>query len=157
MTIPFDAPAFTISGVKQARVVSLHDGDTLTCVMYYCDGYFKFPVRMDGIDTPEMTSKDPELKSRALAARDRLFHLVSSGFGNVNTTTWKKKDFDEFFKKNFVAVDLDCKGLDKYGRLLATIGNPSFSSILVQEGLAYPYSGKTKLTEQEQLDLKSPQ
>lgn len=155
--IPFDAPAFTISGVNRGRVVSIHDGDTLTCVMYYCEGYFKFSVRMDGIDTPEMTSKDPELKNRALAARDRLFHLVCNGFEHINTTNWKKKDFDEFFRNTFVAVNLDCKGLDKYGRLLATIGNPSFSSILVQEGLAYPYSGKTKLTEQEQLDLKLPQ
>ncbi len=154
--IPSDARPFTISGSYQSRVVGLHDGDTINCVINFAGGYYRFAVRMDGIDTPEMTSKMDEVKQKALLARQRLFELITRRY-DIDTRGWKKKNFDDFFDKTYVEVTLDCKGLDKYGRVLATIGDPSFSSILVQEGLAYPYSGKTKLTEQEQLNLKAPQ
>lgn len=154
--IPYNAQPFSITGSFPSRVVSLHDGDTITCVIDFRGVYHRFSFRMDGIDTPEMTSKDPELKKKALLSRQRLFELITNKY-DVDTRDWKKKNFDVFFEKNYTEVTLDCKGLDKYGRVLATIGDPSFSSILVQEGLAYPYSGKTKLTEQEQLNLKSLQ
>jgi endonuclease YncB( thermonuclease family) len=151
MAFPSAAPAFTILGKRSARVVGIHDGDTINCILNY-SGFYKFPVRMDGIDTPEMTSKDEDLKKRALLARQRIFELITNS--STDTLGWKKKDFDSYFTSKYHEVSLDCKGLDKYGRLLASIGDPSFSSILVREGLAYPYSGKTKLTEQEQLQLK---
>lgn len=151
-SIPFKAPNFTINGKFNVRVVGLHDGDTMNCVWRFAGDFFKFSVRLEGIDTPEMTSKDPELKKRALGARNRLFELITCT-KDQQTHTWTKKNFDEYFEKNATVLSLVCNGLDKYGRILGTVGSPSFSSILVKEGHAYEYGGRTKLTEDQQLQL----
>ena len=144
--IPFSAPSFTIIGAFDARVVSLHDGDTFTCVFGYNGSYHKFSVRLEGIDTPEMTSKDPDHKQRALVARNRLFELIT-GVGAQRTLTWTKKTFEEYFNRNYTYIRLTVNGLDKYGRLLGSAGDPSFSSVLLKEGHAYAYDGGTKNTE----------
>lgn len=149
--IPSKASNFTVTGTKTARVVGMHDGDTMNCVFEFGGAYYKFPVRMNGIDTPEMTSKDPILKHRALSARNRLFSLVTDR--PQSTLAWTKKDFDKYFEDNYTTVILECKGLDKYGRVLADVGSPTFSSILVKEGHAYVYTGQTKMTEDQQLQL----
>lgn len=141
--IPFDAPAFTITGSHIIRVVGLHDGDTINAVMMFNGRYNRFSLRLDGIDTPEMTSKDPAIKEKALAARQRLFNLITGNFSN--TFEWKKKDFDSWFKQNDTIIRANINGLDKYGRLLAQLGgNRPFADILVNEGLANRYDGGTK-------------
>lgn len=144
---PSDAPSFSLQGTHTARVVSLHDGDTFTAIVRLETLFYKFPIRIARIDTCEMTSKDPLLKTKAFMARDKLFSLIT-GSTNIDTIEWRKRDFDNYFQKNVTIITLECKEMDKYGRVLADVSN--FSDVLVKEKLAYWYDGGKKLTEDEQ-------
>lgn len=143
--IPFSAPTFALRGVYTGRLVNIHDGDTFTCVIPLFDTFYKFSIRLSGIDTPEMTSKDLILKSKALLARNRLFGLLTGD--HLDTIDWRKSDFDRYFENHYVTVLMNCKDTDKYGRILADVSN--FADALVSEKLAYRYDGGTKLTEDE--------
>jgi endonuclease YncB( thermonuclease family) len=147
MEFPSDAPLFSLRGMHTARVVSLHDGDTFTAIVQLESSFYKFPIRIAKIDTCEMTSKDPLLKTKAFMARDKLFSLIV-GSENIDTIAWRKKDFDDYFQKNAIIISLDCEEMDKYGRVLANVSN--FASVLVEQKLAYWYDGGKKLTEDEQ-------
>ena len=111
-----------------AEVVKVYDGDTCTCVV---DLGFKMSVRIKvrlvGIDTPEIRTKDDEEKVRGFASRDWLREKILG-------------------KK--VLLHTPEKG--KFGRWLGTIWNieedkPSFENSynkkLVNEGLAKEYFG----------------
>jgi len=141
MNFPSDAPNFSLNGTRTVRVVSLHDGDTFTAVFRFEEAFYKFHVRLARIDTCEMTSKDPVLKSKAFLGRNRLFNLITNS--NTDTITWRKKDFDSFFAINPTYLTINCNEMDKYGRVLADVGD--FAEILVKEGLANWYDGGTKL------------
>jgi len=146
-TFPSDAPAFSLQGTHAARVTSLHDGDTFTAIVKLETTFYKFPIRIARIDTCEMTSKDPILRTKALMARDKLFSLLT-GVTNIDTIVWRKKDFDGYFQKNTTMITLDCKEMDKYGRVLVDL--TQLADILVREKLAYWYDGGKKLTEDDQ-------
>ncbi len=147
MEFPSDAPTFSLQGTHTARVISLHDGDTFTAIVKLETTFYKFPIRIAKIDTCEMTSKDPILKTKALMARDKLFSLLT-GMTNIDTIVWRKKDFDEYFQKNTTMITLNCKEMDKYGRVLVDL--TQLAEILVREKLAYWYDGGKKLTEDDQ-------
>ena len=147
MEFPSNAPVFSIQGTHDARVVSLHDGDTFTAIVKLESIFYKFPIRISQIDTCEMTSKDTVLKTKAFMARDKLFSLIT-GKTSIDTISWRKKEFDEYFQKNVTIIVLECKDMDKYGRVLADVSN--FADVLVREKLAYWYDGGKKLTEDEQ-------
>jgi endonuclease YncB( thermonuclease family) len=148
MEFPGDAPKFSLKGQHKARVVSMHDGDTITCIVGFESTFYKFPVRLDGIDTCEMTSRDTKLRDMAFLARQRLFELITLDF-TTKTLGWRKRDFDKYFQFNYVLVDLECKEMDKYGRVLADIGN--IGEVLIQEKLAFRYDGGRKFSEDEQV------
>lgn len=136
---PSDAPWFSLNGTRTVRVVSMHDGDTFTAIFRFESAYYKFPVRLGRIDTPEMTSKDP----RAYMARNRLFEMITST-DNGDTIAWRKKDFDSYFAVHPTYLTINCTGMDKYGRVLADVGE--FADTLVKEKLAHWYDGGTKET-----------
>lgn len=146
---PADAPWFSLNGTRSVRVVSLHDGDTFTGVFRFDSAFYKFPVRLNRIDTCEMTSKNTILKTKAFLARDKLFELIT-GRKDTDTVTWRKKDFDDYFQKNETYLTINCVEMDKYGRVLADAGD--FADVLVQQKLAYWYDGGKKLTEDEIFD-----
>lgn len=145
MEIPYDAPKFSLQGTHTVRVVSIHDGDTITCVIPFETSFYKFSIRLAGIDTCEMTSKNNLARAKAFLARGRLFQLITDT--NIDTLEWRKRDFDDYFAKYYTTITLECTEMDKYGRVLANISN--FADILVHEKLAYRYDGGKKLTEQE--------
>lgn len=66
---------FTIDLSTYARVVNIHDGDTITVVFKFAGAFQKFSVRLDGIDTAELHG---ELSSLAVRARDRLSELIAN-------------------------------------------------------------------------------
>ena len=138
MEFPSDAPAFSVNGTRTVRVMSMHDGDTFTAIFKFEQAFYKFPVRLARIDTAEMTSKDP----RAYLARNRLFEMITSSSGQ-DTFGWRKKDFDRYFNMNPTCLTITCTGMDKYGRVLADVGD--FAETLVKEKLAYWYDGGTKM------------
>lgn len=149
MEFPFDAPKFSLSGTRTVRVVSLHDGDTFTAIFRFEEeAFYKFSVRLARIDTPEMTSKDPVVKSRAFLSRNRLFELMTRRF--AETIEWRKKDFDEYFRQNPTFLTINCSDeMDKYGRVLCDAGD--FAETLVREKHAYWYDGGKKLTEEDEI------
>lgn len=107
-------------------VLSVHDGDTLT-VNLPCDlptVCNKVPIRLIGIDTPELRDKRPEMRLLALKAKDRLAELTSSSH----------------------KVEMRVIKRDKYYRLDAEVysDDVSVSTILINEGLARVYMGEGK-------------
>lgn len=157
-------PEFSLNNMKTtARVVSVYDGDTLTVVLPVFSTFFKFNVRMSGIDTCEIKSKSPKNKELAYRARNRLFQLITGkAIDASGIDSWKRKQVDEFLEADVYLVNIHCQEFDKYGRLLATvyptspIDAPSFSDTLLKDRLAYVYQGDTKLTEEDQVRLLAP-
>lgn len=150
-----------------AKVVDIYDGDTCTCIIYIFGDYYKFKIRLAEIDTCEMTSTNDKLKKKAIQAKNRLFNLITGQHINLNTEM-SKNDMKDKLNNNGTSytVKIVCGDFDKYGRLLAWIYDKnykvckdnkedkikSFNHILVNEKLAYLYYGKTKMTEQDQIE-----
>jgi endonuclease YncB( thermonuclease family) len=150
-----DTPMFSLNGIKTyARVVDIIDGDTINCIIPFFDNkYFKFNIRLSGIDTCEMKSKNDENKKLAIAARDLLFELIT----NKKLYQLSKKEISNILNEDLYLVWVECLNFDKFGRVLANVSKnetaQSFSDILVNKKLAYQYHGEKKLTEEEQLVL----
>lgn len=120
-----DVRFFTIEGDHKAKVVKVYDGDTVHAILDIFGAYYKFKVRLDGIDTPEIRTKDLEEKTKGLDARDWLSKRI---MGKI--------------------VDLKCKGMDKYGRLLADIyvNDTCINTEMITNNIGYEYHGGTKNT-----------
>lgn len=147
-----------LEGVETfARVVALHDGDTLTAVFDAIGGaFYQLHVRIDGIDACEMTAHAAPNRRLAIAARDRLLSLVT---GNVSPPNSDKAAIEGLLASDVFMVRVRCGRLDKYGRLLGKVSSayadsmsPSFGDVLIAERLAYEYRGGTRLSEEAQLD-----
>lgn len=147
---------FSLQGLNTwARVVGIHDADTITCVLNIHgieNKFYKFNIRLSGIDSPEITSKNKELQNLAIKARNRLFHLITS-YNNYEKSD--SKEIEKQLNDQVFLIYIKCSKFDKYGRVLADIyknefDDCTFNTILLQEKLVYPYTGKTKLNEDEQ-------
>jgi micrococcal nuclease len=121
---------FTLNGHKTyAKCVHVYDGDTIHAVFKLPNSAecHKWVIRLMGIDTPEMKSKNAVEKAKATETRDYL----------------KKMILDKI-------IVLDCLEFDKYGRLLANIylegtpGEKSINQTLINNGYAKAYDGGTK-------------
>lgn len=146
-------PAFSLNDKKTwARVVSIYDGDTLTAVIPVLGSFFKFKIRLQGIDTCEMKSATEFAKDMALKARNRLVEVITG----TSTPFKTKKDIEKYLDSNVCLVWLHCLEMDKYGRVLANVyrtqDEMSINQLLLDEKLAYSYNGDTKKTEQEQIE-----
>ena len=109
---------------------------------------------MNGIDTCEIKSKNDENKKHALLARNRLFNLITNQ--TLDKYDCKRLDIRKILNSNVYLVKIDISGFDKYGRLLADLydfNDKNLSKILIEEKLAYEYDGKTKLSEEKQINL----
>jgi endonuclease YncB( thermonuclease family) len=50
-------PEFTLNGQTYlGRVTKVYDGDTITAAIHLCNAYYRFSFRLEGIDTPEVSS-----------------------------------------------------------------------------------------------------
>ena len=105
------------------------DGDTFTCEIPggYPESVMKtVNVRIRGIDTPEIHDKRPEVKQRAIEAKEYLEKRLSEA------------------KK----IELRKLGKDKYFRILADVfvDDSDIAKEMLEKGLAVPYDGGTKMT-----------
>lgn len=118
-TIPF------IPQVSEGKVVKVYDGDTITIASKIpgSDKWYRFQIRLSGIDSAEIKGKTINEKAAALTARDALHDLI---FGKI--------------------VKLRKVSIEKYGRLLADvyIDNLHVNKWLLDNGLAIPYDGGNK-------------
>ena len=144
---------------SNVRVLDIYDGDTITIAIKIFEAgnqqlIKKIGVRLMGIDTPEMKTKNTELKKCAYKARDRLYNLITQ----LTDTELKRKEMCDKLSEKPYLVTIKICGTDMYGRILAEIypynqiNTTSFSQILLDEKLAYAYDGKTKLKENEILE-----
>lgn len=109
-----------------SKIISVYDGDTFRCNI---EGYpdivgENIGIRVKGIDTPEMRDKRPEIKAKAIAARDYLRARLAE------------------------AETIELREIErgKYFRLVAYvyIDGINVSQELIEKGLALPYDGGTK-------------
>ena len=114
-----------IPPVSGGRVIKVYDGDTITVACYVHDlpDLYRFSVRLNGIDCPEMKTKNASEKSVAKLAKQYLDERIMG------------KD-----------VDLRNVSLEKYGRILAEVwyNGVSMNTALVEARLAVAYDGGTK-------------
>ena len=121
-TIEFKFP------IKGGRVIKVYDCDTITIASKLSISdteLYRFSIRLNGIDTPEMKGKDvtEEEKDAAKNARDFVANLVLNKF-----------------------VRLENISNEKYGRVLADvyIGDIYLNELLLKERYAVKYDGGTK-------------
>ena len=119
-TIPFIPP------ITEGKVIKVYDGDTITIASklpFTESPLYRFSVRINGIDCPEMRTKNPEEKQCAKLA--------------------KQKVIDICFNK---IVKLENVKLEKYGRILADVVccDESIGNSLCNSNLAVKYDGGTK-------------
>jgi endonuclease YncB( thermonuclease family) len=136
------------------RVVDIYDGDTMTVILKMLDNYYRFTVRLNGIDTCEMRTRNTILKNKALQARNQVYNLVTSNI--LSDEKIDRKHMRIILNENVYMVNLHIYDTDKYGRLLADVypinSKKSLSEILLEKNMAYVYKGGTKETEEEQLN-----
>ena len=110
-------------------MVKVYDGDTITVVatldfgVYQSPQLYKFSVRLNGIDTPEIKTRNENEKRLATIARDELRSQLD---GKI--------------------VELKNVATEKYGRLLADVyvGDIHVNEWMVAKGYAVKYDGGTK-------------
>jgi micrococcal nuclease len=118
-------PAYTYT-IKE--IVKYIDGDTVDVIVDL--GFHvsvKKRVRLHGINTPEVRTRDKAIKKNGLEAKARLIELCQPNSD----------------PEKFGTLVLKCHGLGKYGRVLGEIfnGNCSVNRMLVMEGHAVEYHG----------------
>jgi len=119
-TQPFIAP------IKQGVVIKVYDGDTITIASklpYRKSPMYRFSVRLTGIDTAEMKTKNKDEMEMAKLARDKLSAKI------LNKT-----------------VSLKDVKREKYGRLLAKVycDKLCLNEWMLEKKLAVSYDGGTK-------------
>ena len=117
-----------IPQISEGRVVSVYDGDTIHIAGFVINNpqLFKFSVRLNGIDCPEMKS------GKSL---DKTEHDVA---------VMAKSFLSEMINK---IVTLQNVGLDKYGRLLADVyfQDRHLNKEMIDKRFAVKYDGGTKM------------
>ena len=119
-TIPFIPP------IESGQVIKVYDGDTITIATrlpYKDSPLYRFPIRLKGIDTAEIKSKNENEKKHAKAARDALSELI--------------------LHKTVVIKNIEN---EKYGRVLADIylEELCLNEWMIEKGYAVKYNGGTK-------------
>ena len=119
-TIEFTYP------ITSGHVIKVYDGDTITIASkmpYENSSLFRFSVRLNGIDTPEIKSKNKNEKTLAILARNSLSQLIM----NKSVTLQNVKN-------------------EKYGRILADVylEDLHINNWMIEKQFAVEYDGKTK-------------
>lgn len=150
-------PRFTLNNLKTyGRLVDIIDGDSLTIILPIYNDYFKFNVRLNGIDTSELHSHIEELRHFAENAKNELVKLI------IKMDDLTKHKVQEVLDEQLTIIWIECLEFDKYGRLLANVYcfndntkeyDISLSEYLLNNKFAYKYDGGTKLSESEQINL----
>ena len=70
-------PRFSLNNLKTyGRLVDIIDGDSLSIILPIYDNYFKFNVRLNGIDTSELHSDNSDLRHFAENTKNELVKLA---------------------------------------------------------------------------------
>jgi endonuclease YncB( thermonuclease family) len=113
--------------VYSGKVIKVYDGDTITIASkmpYDNSPLYRFHVRLNGIDSPEIKGKNPDEKNVAKLAKEFVSSLVLQK-----------------------TVTLENIQNDKYGRILADVyfEGKHINNLLINERLAVKYDGGKKI------------
>tara|TARA_Y100000389_G_C17330216_1_gene447668 strand:- start:414 stop:851 length:438 start_codon:yes stop_codon:yes gene_type:complete len=127
-TVPFIPP------ITSGKVIKVYDGDTITIASqlpFEHSPMYRFSVRINGIDCPEIRTKNQVEKQCAKLARQKIHDYV---FGKI--------------------VQLKNVKLEKYGRILADVyfDETSLGELLCNCHLAVKYDGGTKITPKDWME-----
>lgn len=119
-TIPFVPP------ITEGKVIKVYDGDTFTIASklpYNSSPIYRFSVRLNGIDAPEMKCKTNAEKLHAVKSRDALSSIIL--YKKIKLTNIKK---------------------EKYGRILADVyvDDIHINKWMIDNNHAVAYNGGTK-------------
>jgi micrococcal nuclease len=112
---------FSLAGeTYEAKCVDVYDGDTITVVMKpkIDTKYSKFKIRLLGIDTPEIRTRDIEEKQLGYIARDFLQQKILNKI-----------------------VTIKCGEFGNFGRLLGVVllDDENINELMLADGYAVPY------------------
>ena len=111
--------------LKIGKVIKVYDGDSITIAAKPYENYpiYRFSIRLSGIDTPELRTRNENEKKHAIIARDAL----------------SEKILDKI-------VTLKNVESEKYGRVLADVylGDENINEWLINQNFAVKYDGGTK-------------
>jgi endonuclease YncB( thermonuclease family) len=65
-----------IGQTKKAKVIEIYDGDTCTIAMWIGFQRYSFKLRLYGIDTPELRTKNAAEKEAGYKAKEYLCSLI---------------------------------------------------------------------------------
>jgi micrococcal nuclease len=119
-SIPF------VPQLTEGIVVKVYDGDTITIVSklpYDSSPLYKFSVRINNVDCPEIKGSEDDEKQCAKIAKQRVTDLILNK-----------------------RIEVRNIGTEKYGRVLADVlvDGQDIGTLLVNERLALRYNGGTK-------------
>ena len=130
-TIPF------VPCLKGGQVIKVYDGDTITIASSLPipnAPMYRFPVRLRGIDAPEMKGKNEDEKRAARISQKALESLV--------------------LHKNVTLKNVET---EKYGRILADVFfyDVNLSEFMLKNNYAVKYDGGTKKSPDSWLDFQA--
>lgn len=130
-TIPFVPP------IKIGQVIKVYDGDTImiaSSLPIPNAPMYRFPVRLRGIDAPEMKGKNEDEKRAARISQKALESLV--------------------LHKNVTLKNVE---IEKYGRILADVFfyDINLSEFMLKNNYAVEYDGGTKKSPDSWLDFQA--
>ena len=119
-TVPFVPP------ILSGQVIKVYDGDTITIaskIEIPDSPLYRFSIRLNGIDAPEIHGRTEDEKESAITSRDALEKMILHRIVHLKNTKTEKS-----------------------GRILADVYLGSFhvNQWLLDEKLAVPYDGGTK-------------
>lgn len=119
-------PIFSLNGyIVTGKVCSVYDGDSMKIIFPFHDHFYTRTCRLNGVDTPELRSKNIEEKKQAIMVRDKVKEKI-------------------LHKK----VTVYCRNFDKYGLLLIDLICIKYKCYinkwLLENDLAIEYFGGRK-------------
>lgn len=125
-TVTYDDAIPFVPPITQGKVVKVYDGDTITVAStlpYPESPIYRFQVRLNGLDTPEIKAKSSTEKILAVKSREALSAKILHQIVKLENTT-----------------------TEKYGRLLADVylGETNINQWMLDNKYAVSYTGGTK-------------
>ncbi len=135
-TVPF------VPDVRYGRVVKVYDGDTITIgakmyPIHNSQPIYRFSVRLNGIDTPELKGSGEEEHQVAVLARDWLANKIMGRMVALENVSFEK--YGRLLATVYLMEKKKKYGISKWERV-----GEKLNSQIVKERLAVSYDGGTK-------------